>query len=69
MRYFLYPSCIRDLSITKKEVHMTTEQIIIQLYSHCDSGDSTEAEIYDYSKLRKLETIMKLYQIFIKVNH
>ena len=48
---------------------MTTEQIIIQLYSHCDSGDSTEAEIYDYSKLRKLETIMKLYQIFIKVNH
>ena len=31
MRYFLDPSCIQDLGITKKEFHKTMKQILI----HC----------------------------------
>ena len=51
MRYFLDPSCIQDLGITKKEVYKTMKQILIQLYSHCDS---TEAEVNDYSNTQEI---------------
>ncbi|KAI6649040.1 hypothetical protein LOD99_6923 [Oopsacas minuta] len=65
MRYFLDPSYIRDLGKTKKEVHKTLKLILMQLYSHCDSSDSSEAEvnifpILNESLLKQLEDSIKL---------
>ena len=51
MRYLLDQSCIQDLGITKKEVYKTMKQILIQLYSHCDSS---EAEVNDYSNTQEI---------------
>ena len=66
MRYLLEPSCIQDFGITKKEVYKTMKQILIQLYSHCDS---TEAEVNDYSNTQEIGNNNEVESNLSKVNH
>ena len=62
----LDPSCIQDLGINKKEVHKTMKQILINCI-HIVRVLKLKSMILP--TLKKLETIMKLNQIFLKVNH